>query len=348
MVTRFNLSSGSQEGLEKELEGASILVTGATGSFGQAFISRLLDFAPVRRLIVFSRDELKQFEMQQNPDLRDKREMRYFIGDVRDQARLELAMRDVDFVIHAAALKQVATAEYNPFECINTNVVGAENIVRAALKVGVRKVVALSTDKAVNPINLYGASKLAADKIFVAANHLSGSQETFFSVIRYGNVSGSRGSVVPFFRRLILEGADHLPITDPRMTRFWITLPECCDFVLSCLLSMEGGEIFVPKIPSMKVVDLATAMAPDLPQKSIGIRPGEKLHESLISKDDGRATLDAGKYYVIEPEFDRLFGSNRRGDQLGERMGERFTYTSDENEEWLDVDALNEMIAEST
>jgi len=348
MVTRFNLSSSSQEGLKKALEGASILVTGATGSFGQAFISRLLNFAPVRRLIVFSRDELKQFEMQQNPDLRDKREMRYFIGDVRDQARLELAMRDVDFVIHAAALKQVATAEYNPFECINTNVVGAENVVRAALKAGVKKVVALSTDKAVNPISLYGASKLAADKIFVAANHLSGSQETFFSVIRYGNVSGSRGSVVPFFRRLILEGADHLPITDTRMTRFWITLPECCDFVLSCLASMDGGEIFVPKIPSMKVVDLAAAMAPDLPQKSIGIRPGEKLHESLISEDDGRATVDLGKYYVIEPEFDRLFGSNQSGNLLGQRMGERFSYTSDKNEEWLDVDGLNEMVAENT
>ncbi|MEQ9448716.1 MAG: UDP-N-acetylglucosamine 4,6-dehydratase (inverting), partial [Rhodospirillaceae bacterium] len=276
MKTKFAPKKSDETAIKKMIAGSSVLVTGGTGSFGKAFIKRILEFQAPRRLIVFSRDELKQFEMQEDPDFKGRDQMRYFIGDVRDQARLHMAMRGVDYVVHAAALKQVTTAEYNPFECIRTNVIGAENIVRAALSNGVKRVVALSTDKAVNPINLYGASKLASDKIFVAANNLSAG-ETSFAVVRYGNVAGSRGSVVPFFRRLIKNNTDHLPITDERMTRFWMTLHESCDLVLSSLGAMQGGEVFIPKIPSIKIVDLAKAMAPDLPQKIVGIRPGEKL-----------------------------------------------------------------------
>ena len=261
-----------------DLNGKTILVTGGTGSFGASFVRCVLqDFSP-KRLIVFSRDEVKQYEMAQRLNVKDHPCIRYFIGDVRDADRLEMAMRDVEFVIHAAALKHVPAAEYNPFECIHTNVMGAENVVKAALRTGTEKVIALSTDKAANPVNLYGASKLASDKIFVAANNLAGEGGTRFAVVRYGNVLGSRGSVIPLFERLIRSGATSLPITDPRMTRFWITLRQGVSFVMSSLAAMTGGEIFVPKVPSMKIVDLARVLAPDLTHEDIGLRPGEKLH----------------------------------------------------------------------
>jgi UDP-N-acetylglucosamine 4,6-dehydratase len=269
--------------------------------------------------------------------------MRYFIGDVRDYPRLALAMREVDYVIHAAAMKHVPIAEYNPMECINTNVHGAENVVRASLENRVKKVVALSTDKAANPINLYGASKLASDKIFVAANNLSGSFGTQFAVVRYGNVVGSRGSVVPLFRRLIAEGADHLPITDERMTRFWITLNQGVDFVLAALQDMRGGEIMVPRIPSMRMTDLARAMAPNLPHKVIGIRPGEKLHEVMVTEDDSRNTLQLKDRYIIEPTF--AFWDRKAYLANGAKpIGEDFRYASNTNDEWLDAAELSDYL----
>lgn len=316
------------------LKGHSILITGATGSFGRTFVRTLLKAHDPSRVVVFSRDEMKQFEMQHDAALQGDRRVRYFIGDVRDVERLELAMRGIDVVVHAAALKQVPTAEYNPFECIHTNVLGAENVVRAALRNNVKRVVALSTDKAASPVNLYGASKLASDKIFTAANNLSGATGARFSVVRYGNVIGSRGSVIPFFRRLLDSGAESLPITDPRMTRFWITLQQGVEFVVSCLDQMQGGEIFVPKIPSMRIVDLATALAPDLPQHTVGIRAGEKLHEVMITEDDSRATYDWGDRYVIEPSF-TYWDQDRRDRSKGKPVPEAFRYASDNNEQWL-------------
>ena len=270
-------------------DGKSILVTGGTGSFGKAFIGRVLERWKPRRVIVYSRDELKQYEMQQ--DLRSEA-MRYFIGDVRDEGRLRLAMEGVDFVVHAAALKHVPAAEYNPMECIKTNVMGAQNVIQAAMDARVRRVVALSTDKAANPVNLYGATKLCSDKLFTAANNFVGAAETRFAVVRYGNVMGSRGSVIPYFQKLVREKAMELPITDPVMTRFWITLPQGVEFVLKAFARMQGGEVFVPKIPSARVTDLAEAVAPGMPQKIIGIRPGEKLHEVMCPQDDAR--YDAG------------------------------------------------------
>jgi UDP-N-acetylglucosamine 4,6-dehydratase/5-epimerase len=329
----------------KFLHGARILVTGGTGSFGRAFVRRLSELVRFERLVVFSRDELKQYEMEQDlsPELNSR--MRFFIGDVRDLARLEMAMRDIDYIIHAAALKQVPAAEYNPFECIHTNVFGAENVVRAALRNQVKRVIALSTDKASNPINLYGASKLASDKIFVAANHLSGSTEVRFSVVRYGNVVGSRGSVVPLFRKLIKEGADSLPITDVNMTRFWITLREGVDFVLSCLEMMRGGEIFVPKIPSMKITDLAHTMAPNLKQRIVGIRPGEKLHETMITEGDARSTVEMNDRYVIEPAFAWWDRSTFEGPSA-KRVTDDFRYSSDSNSEWIKPDQLRTMLTD--
>jgi UDP-N-acetylglucosamine 4,6-dehydratase len=328
-------------------DGKAVLVTGGTGSFGRAFASALLARAEPRRLVIFSRDELKQYEMAQEFERADPRGvLRFFIGDVRDAARLTQALRGIDVIVHAAALKHVAIAEYNPFECIRTNVMGAENVVQAAIAAGVARVVALSTDKAANPANLYGASKLAADKIFIAANHLSGRQGCRFSVVRYGNVAGSRGSVVPLFRKLIAEGTTELPITDPRMTRFWITLAQGVDFVFSSAAMMTGGEIFVPKIPSMKVVDLAAAMAPHLPRRVIGIRPGEKLHETMITEDDARTTLDLGDRYVIEPSI-QLY---HRGDFRaagGVPVPEGFHYASDTNSDWLDGPALLRLLGEA-
>ena len=318
-----------------DLDDKVILVTGGTGSFGRRFIETVLARANPRKLIVYSRDELKQSEMQ--IDLAERfgpekmAALRFFLGDVRDRERLILALRGVDLVIHAAALKQVPAAEYNPSECIHTNIMGAENVVWACLTNRVKQVIALSTDKACNPINLYGATKLASDKTFVAANNLSGDIGTRFSVVRYGNVVGSRGSVAPFFQRLIARGATELPITDVRMTRFWITLTEGVEFVLSSLAVMRGGEIFVPKIPSMRMTDLASAMAPDLPIKVVGIRPGEKLHEIMISADDARGTVDLGDRYAIEPAFVEY----PREPLTGGRLDEGFCYASDTNTDWL-------------
>ena len=329
-----------------DLDGKVILVTGGTGSFGRRFIETVLDRAKPRKLIVYSRDELKQSEMQIDLAERFGPEkmsvMRFFLGDVRDRERLSLAFRGVDIVIHAAALKQVPAAEYNPSECIHTNIMGAENVVRACLANGVKKVVALSTDKACNPINLYGATKLASDKTFVAANNLSGDIGTRFSVVRYGNVVGSRGSVIPFFQRLIQRGANELPITDPRMTRFLITLEEGVDFVLSSLDRMHGGEVFVPKIASMKITDIAAVMAPGLATKVIGIRPGEKLHEMMISADDARNTVDLGDRYAIEPAFVEY----TRKPLEGGRLPEEFSYASDTNDDWLDGAGLLAMLGD--
>lgn len=329
------------------LDGRGILVTGGTGSFGKAFTQKLLAVAKPKRLVVFSRDELKQFEMEQ--DLRhmgfDMKPVRFFLGDVRDQMRLEMAFEGIDTVIHAAALKQVSAAEYNPFECIHTNVMGAENVVRAAIRSRVRQVIALSTDKASAPINLYGASKLASDKIFVAANSLSGRRGCTFSIVRYGNVMGSRGSVVPFFQRLIERESDHLPITDERMTRFWISLDQGVSFVISCLKMMKGGELFIPKIPSVRIVDLAKAMAPDLPQKVIGIRPGEKLHETMIIEDDARTTVELKDRFVIEPESFLFEDRERYADYGDSFVDESFRYASNTNTDWLSVEDIRELLA---
>lgn len=322
-----------------ELDGKSIMVTGGTGSFGKAFIKRVLEIAKPSRLIIFSRDELKQFEMSQEFSTAKYPCLRYFIGDVRDVERLDIAMRGVDVVVHAAALKQVTTAEYNPFECIRTNVHGAENVVTASIRNKVRKVVALSTDKAASPANLYGASKLASDKIFVAAGNLSAGVP-IYSVVRYGNVIGSRGSVYPFFKNLMANGATTLPITDNRMTRFWITLEQGVNFVLSSLVTMKGGEIFVPKIPSMKVTDLATWMAPNLPQEEIGIRPGEKLHEVMVTRDDARSTIDLGDRYAILPSFGTLTAADYVG---ATPVDPEFEYSSDNNTIWLDEPGFKQL-----
>src|SRR5690242_15068924 len=327
-------------------DNASVLVTGGTGSFGRRFIETLLRHGKARRVIVFSRDEFKQYEMQQQLADLPSEPMRFFIGDVRDADRLELATREVDYIVHAAALKHVPAAEYNPFECIRTNVSGAENVVRAALRNGVKKVLALSTDKAANPINLYGASKLASDKIFIAANNLSGSVGTRFAVVRYGNVVGSRGSVIPFFRKLIAEGTDHLPITDERMTRFWITLPQGVEFVVTSLSMMRGGEIFVPKIPSMRMTDLAHSLAPGLPLKTVGIRLGEKLHEVMVTEDDSRLTLELDDRYVIEPAF-RWWQRDTYLARGAKPVRDGFRFSSDTNEDWLDEPRLLRLLEEA-
>lgn len=329
-----------------DLSRKSVLVTGGTGSFGREFVRALLHDNCPERLVIFSRDEFKQFEMQQEFSSERYPCLRYFLGDVRDRGRLEMAFRDVDYVIHAAALKHVPTAEYNPTECIRTNVTGAENVVQAALRCDVEKVIALSTDKAVNPINLYGASKLASDKIFVAANHLTGRGRTRFSVVRYGNVLGSRGSVIPLFQRLIATKADSLPITDERMTRFWITLSQGIDLVLSSLPVMQGGEIFVAKVPSMKIIDLARAMAPDLPLRLVGIRPGEKLHEIMITPDDARNTFELNDRYVIAPSF-HFWKADMVPIGDARPVAENFAYTSNDNTDWLDAGVLRKLLQQS-
>jgi UDP-N-acetylglucosamine 4,6-dehydratase len=325
------------------INGKSILITGGTGSFGKQYVRTLLKQYRPRRVVIFSRDELKQYEMQQTfggP------EMRYFIGDVRDRQRLVQAMRGVDIVIHAAALKQVPAAEYNPMECIKTNIHGAENVIAAAIENGVEKVIALSTDKAANPINLYGATKLASDKLFVAANNMVGKDGTKFAAVRYGNVVGSRGSVVPFFQRLIDEGVAELPITHPQMTRFWISLQQGVDFVLRNFDRMWGGEIFVPKIPTIRVVDLAEALAPGRPTRIVGIRPGEKLHEVMCPSDDSHLTLEFDDHFVMRPtikfhhsELDyTLNGAGERGRPVG--IG--FEYNSGSNPQVLSVQAIRD------
>jgi len=327
------------------LDGASILITGGTGSFGHRFVKTVLDRYAPRRLIVFSRDEMKQYEMEQRFPESDHPSMRYFIGDVRNGDRLEMAMRDVDYVIHAAALKHVTAAEYNPFECVQTNIHGAENVVNAAIRNDVKGVIALSTDKAANPVNLYGASKLASDKIFVAGNHLSGRSKTRFSVVRYGNVLGSRGSVIPYFNKLLAENTPHLPITDKRMTRFWITLQQGVDFVLSSMDMMQGGEVYVPKIPSMRIVDLATCMAPNLPIKEIGIRPGEKLHEVMITEDDSRTTLELADRYIIEPSFN-WWSTSRTPIENGVLVPDGYRYASNTNTEWMEPEEMRRLLME--
>jgi UDP-N-acetylglucosamine 4,6-dehydratase len=323
----------------------SILITGGTGSFGKQYVKTILERYKPRKLIIYSRDELKQFEMHQDFP---QNCMRFFLGDVRDRDRLIQALNGVDYVIHAAALKQVPAAEYNPMECIKTNIHGAENVIHAALANDVEKVIALSTDKAANPINLYGATKLVSDKLFVAANNVAGGYRTRFSVVRYGNVVGSRGSVVPFFKRQIADGCDHLPITDPSMTRFWITVQQGVDFVLKNFERMHGGEIFVPKIPSVKVVDLARALAPNLPHQIIGIRPGEKLHEIMCPADDSHLTLEFEDHYVIKPTIQFSgqvdFATNRLGES-GKPVAQGFEFHSGRNAHFLGVEeiiALNE------
>ena len=326
-----------------DLNGRSTLVTGGTGSFGRAFIADMLASCRPRRLVIYSRDELKQYEMQNDPRFAGRSELRFFIGDVRDLARLEMAMEGIEVVVHAAALKQVPTAEYNPMECIRTNVIGAENVMLASIRAGVLRVIALSTDKAAGPINLYGASKLASDKIMIAANNLAGGRPARFAVVRYGNVVGSRGSVVPLFRRLIREGSQSLPITDPRMTRFWITLPQGVRFVMDCLGRMRGGEIFVPKIPSMRIIDLARAMAPTMETRVVGIRPGEKLHESLVTEDDAPYTIEEGDHYTILPG---LVAPSLATGRTGRSVPEGFRYASNTNGDWLSAEALLAMIGE--
>lgn len=324
----------------------NILITGGTGSFGKKYTKILLEKYKPNKIIIYSRDELKQYEMSQ--EYSDKC-MRYFIGDVRDSDRLKKAMRDVDFVIHAAALKHVPIAEYNPMECIKTNIYGAQNVIDAALENGVSKIIALSTDKAANPVNLYGATKLASDKLFVAANNLVGNQDTQFSVVRYGNVIGSRGSVVPYFQKLLNDGTTFLPITDEKMTRFMITLEDGVNFVLKNFERMQGGEIFVPKIPSMKIVDLADAMAPSLERKIIGIRPGEKLHEIMCPADDSHLTFEFDDHFVIAPTITftkrRDYDHNILG-EIGEKVAQGFEYNSGNNKEWLEKEELIKLIKE--
>jgi UDP-N-acetylglucosamine 4,6-dehydratase len=320
---------------------ASILITGGTGSFGKKYTETLLQRYKPKRLVIFSRDELKQYEMAQKFN---SPVMRYFIGDVRDRPRLVQAMRGVDMVIHAAALKQVPAAEYNPMECIKTNIHGAENVISAALENEVDRVIALSTDKAANPINLYGATKLASDKLFVAANNVTGGKLTRFAVVRYGNVVGSRGSVVPFFQKLISEGATELPVTDPRMTRFWITLQDGVDFVLKNFARMLGGEIFVPKIPSVRIMDLAEAMYPGINTRVVGIRPGEKLHEVMCPCDDSHLTLEFDDHYVIKPSI-KFFGKDldyatNRICETGVPVEQGFEYNSGTNSRFLSVDEI--------
>jgi len=315
------------------------LITGGTGSFGSAFVRKIIsEKHKVRRLVIYSRDELKQYQMSQEfPQTKDGA-IRYFIGDVRDEDRLKLAFKNIDIVIHAAALKQVPTAEYNPTECIKTNVLGAQNVIAASLASNVKKIIALSTDKAAAPINLYGATKLCSDKLFVAANNLTGAEDTKFAVVRYGNVMGSRGSVIPFFEKQRSKG--YLPITDDRMTRFNISLDEGIDMVTHALGNAIGGEIFIPKLPSYNIMDLAKAIAPGVPTKIVGLRPGEKIHEEMITSADAPMTLDLGKYYVILPDTYRYDLYDYITKVGGIRVAEGFSYNSGENENFLSIEQI--------
>ena len=315
-------------------------MTGGTGSFGKNFLSQILAEHEPDRVVIFSRDELKQYEMRQLWENDDR--VRFFLGDIRDRDRLSMAMRGVDHVVHAAALKQVDTAEYNPMEYVKTNILGSENVIQAAIEMGVKKVVALSTDKASSPINLYGATKLTADKLFISSNHYSVEGGTRFAVVRYGNVMGSRGSVIPFFRRIANDGGP-IPITDRAMTRFWITLPQAVDFVVDSLGSMHGGELYVPRIPSMRIVDLAEAIAPGVETVEVGIRPGEKLHEEMISIEDARRTVRQADRYVVQPTL-AIWGGFHEAE--GESVPDGFSYSSDTNDLWLSVEDLRSMLDE--
>lgn len=320
------------------LRDKTILLTGGTGSFGKQFIRIVLEHCSPKQIIIYSRDELKQFEMDHGEFLHCRDKLHYVIGDVRDKDRMSVAMRGVDYVVHAAALKQVVASERNPFEAVKTNVIGAQNIIECAMDQGVKRVVALSTDKAANPINLYGATKLASDKLFIAANAHFQSKGTKFAVVRYGNVVGSRGSVIPFFKEKAKEGL--IPITDPRMTRFWITLDQGVRFVLNCLDTMIGGELFVPKIPSMNIMDLAEAVAPGVKTKNVGIRPGEKVHEVMVPEDDARNTFEFPGYFAIMPGY---LDSSRLSEMGGRPVAEEFRYASDNNPQTLTIEELREI-----
>ena len=324
------------------LNGKTILITGGTGSFGRKFVKKVLKEFNPKKVIVYSRDEYKHYLMQKEfSEYKDK--LRFFIGDVRDKERLYRAFDGVDIVVHAAALKHVPLMEYNPIEAVKTNIGGAENIINAAIDRGVEKVIALSTDKAVNPVNLYGATKLVSDKLFVAANAYAGGKKTKFSVVRYGNVAGSRGSVIPFFIKLVKEGAKELPITDFRMTRFWITLDEGVDLVFKAIKESKGGEIYVSKIPSFKVVDLAKAICPECKLKEVGIREGEKLHEVMITEEDARNTYEYEDTYIIYPQFD-WWNLEKHFTPGGKKVSEGFRYSSDNNTQWLSVEDLRELL----
>jgi len=335
--------------LEEFLKNKTILITGGTGSFGNKFVDKVIKDYSVKKVIIYSRDELKQYEMAQRLSEYSQK-LRFFIGDVRDLERLKLAMKGVDIVIHAAALKQVPAAEYNPMECIKTNINGANNVIEAAMTNNIQKVVALSTDKAANPINLYGATKLCSDKLFTAANNLVGEGKTRFAVVRYGNVSGSRGSVVPFFRKLKEQKAEFIPITDMEMTRFWISLEQGIEFVLTSLLRMHGGEIFVPKIPSIRITDLATAIAPEIPQKEIGVRPGEKIHELMCARDDFQHVIEFDDFFIIRPSI-VTFSNSGPLRYLTTELGEKgwpvirnFEYNSHTNPDYMDVEQIREFL----
>lgn len=322
-------------------DGKAVLITGGTGSFGKKFLSTILARYKPRKVVVFSRDELKQFEMANNPEFAQYPQIQYFIGDVREVERLRTALKGIDIIVHAAALKHVPICEFNPFEAIKTNVLGAQNIITASIECGVKKVIALSTDKAATPINLYGATKLCSDKLFIASNVMSGVAYTRFSVVRYGNVMGSRGSVIPFFRKQA-QTQRRVTVTDRRMTRFSITLQQGVDFVLANFLRMRGGELFIPKIPSYRIMDVVEAVAPGVPVEDVGIRPGEKLHEAMISVDDARCTREYDDYFVIEPIFDWWREHNEDFSQ-GKSCADGFSYTSDTNTSWLTVQELRDL-----
>lgn len=325
------------------LDDKTILITGGTGSFGKCFTRYALEHYNPKKIIIYSRDEFKQFNMENDfrkydPD----HKLRFFIGDVRDRDRMERAFENVDYVIHAAALKQVPACEYNPDEAIKTNIHGAQNAIDAALKTGVKKVVALSTDKAVNPVNLYGGTKLVSDKLFIAANAYVGAKDTCFSIVRYGNVAGSRGSVIPFFESLIEQGKTELPITDFRMTRFWISLEQGVELVIKALEEAKGGETFISKIPSFKITDLAEAMLPGCTRKEVGIRPGEKLHEVMVTTEDSFTTYEYDKHYIIYPQM--VWSTSRRPEPTGKKVEEGFYYSSGNNSEWLSVEDLKRLL----
>ena len=328
------------------LDNKTLLVTGGTGSFGHCFTKYVLEHYNPKKIIIYSRDEYKQFVMSNEPVYKEHAaQMRFFIGDVRDGARLERAMEGVDYVIHAAALKQVPACEYNPVEAIKTNVTGAENVINASLNCGVKRVVALSTDKAVNPVNLYGATKMLSDKLFIAANAYSGSKDINFSIVRYGNVAGSRGSIIPFFKKLIDQGEKELPVTDYRMTRFWISLPQGVELVLKALTEAKGGETFISKIPSFHVKDLAEAMCPGIATREVGIRPGEKLDEIMVTVEDAPFTYEYDKHFIVYPQV--VYNDNQVPDLSGKKVAEGFSYSSGNNTEWMSVEEIRRRLSEA-